>query len=653
MRQFIPLQHQLMAFTDRRLRLARPSIAVRYGSALGIVLLATLLRTLLAPWIEPAGFAISLLGMLAAAWVGGLEASLLSQTVVLVIESLWFKEPTAPREWQFSIRGLISIASFYAVGIVVALLREAVDRARARSRAREHLLRATLQSIGEGMLISDLTGRVIFANKAAQAFIAKSSGEIIGHSLSNFLKIEAVDVADPQSLVAHLLRDPLDASTTPEGMLLGAEEGRPVSYIASAIRTDSHELSGVVVVFRDETERKRHEQALREADRRKDEYLATLAHELRNPLAPICNGLEIMKLAALDPAASEELRGMMERQAKLMVRLIDDLLDVSRITRGKLELRMSEVLLADVLRSAAEAARPLAEGANLSLHVHLPAAEVRVRADSDRLTQILMNLLSNAIKFTPPEGRIDLRVDAVNGVAQISVTDTGIGIPLDRREYIFELFTQLKAETSVVAGGLGIGLTLVKRLVEMHGGSVVAGEGPNGRGSAFTVSLPLLPPEVDLSPTCPETRAASQPASRRVLVVDDNADALDSLALIVRLMGHEVERASDGVEAVTTAEHFRPEVILMDLGMPRMDGFEAARCIRHAAWGRDLLLVATSGWGQAVDRDRSRAAGFDRHLVKPVNPEELRALFAGDPPGSAESTSCAGRRHAPPERCIT
>jgi CheY-like chemotaxis protein len=402
----------------------------------------------------------------------------------------------------------------------------------------------------------------------------------------------------------------------------------PIAYSAAPIRNPDGGITGGVLVFRDESERRRIEQALRNADRQKDEFLATLAHELRNPLAPICMGVDLLRMPGQNPQASADICSMMARQSQHMVRLIDDLMDVSRITRGKLELRKRQIALDEVVQNAVDANRPIIDQARVRLVVNLPAQPILLFADPSRLTQVLSNLLNNAAKFTPADGCIELTAETQGGEVVVTVSDTGIGIPADKIDSIFEMFTQVDRGGESPTAGLGIGLTLVKRLVEMHGGAVsVASPGQN-LGSQFRIELPTIPQTPGASEPA-KTEGGALPATRRrVLIVDDNADALASLSMVVRALGNETFDAHDGLEAIESAGNVRPDVILMDIGMPRLNGYDAARRIRQQPWGHDVLMVATTGWGKEEDRLRSKEAGFDFHLVKPIDVAAVQELLS-------------------------
>jgi CheY-like chemotaxis protein/nitrogen-specific signal transduction histidine kinase len=383
-------------------------------------------------------------------------------------------------------------------------------------------------------------------------------------------------------------------------------------------------MRGTIV---DITQRKSVEEALRSADRSKDEFLATLAHELRNPLAPIRHALEIMRLTG-DPQTLESARHMIERQLKQMIHLVDDLLDISRITQGKIELRPDRIDLLTVLQNAVETSRPLIEKRRHELTLRLPpAGSLTVRADATRLVQVVANLLNNAAKYTPEGGSIVLGAWRDAGHAVIMVEDSGLGIPATMLPRVFDMFAQVDRSLERTQGGLGIGLALVKKLVEMHGGSVrVESEGEH-RGSRFIVRLPTI------AGVSADAQQRQRPGEllphegARVLIVDDNVDSASSLATMFELLGCRTFVAHDGLAAVREAEHFAPDMAVLDIGLPGISGHEAARRIRRLPGGRAMLLVAVSGWGQEADRARSLEAGFDHHLVKPVDIDVLQALL--------------------------
>ena len=367
------------------------------------------------------------------------------------------------------------------------------------------------------------------------------------------------------------------------------------------------------------------QEALKEADRRKDEFLATLAHELRNPLAPIRNAVYLLKRQPADDPVMRAAQDMMDRQVTHMVRLIDDLLDVSRITQGKLELRPEPVELSRIIELALETARPHIVQ---QLTISLPSDPIRLDADPVRLSQVLSNLLNNAAKFTPKSGRITVSASLDGAMVVIRVRDTGIGIERDKLPQLFQIFSQVGSPLERATGGLGIGLSLARSLVELHGGTIEAHSEGRDKGAEFVVRLPVLElPDVSDLPA-PAAAPSYAGAVRRVLVVDDVQDNVDSLSALLRLDGNVVATAADGLEAVAKAEVFKPDLILLDLGLPNLDGYEACQLIRRKPWGKGIVIVALTGWGQDEDRHRTMSAGFDSHLVKPVDYDALRALLA-------------------------
>ena len=383
-------------------------------------------------------------------------------------------------------------------------------------------------------------------------------------------------------------------------------------------------VCGCVSVCLDMTERKRVEDVLREADRRKDEFLATLSHELRNPLAAIRNALEVMRRAGGEAPLGERALAIMERQTRQLVRLTDNLLDVSRITRDRMELRRDRFDLRAAVRSAIEATEPLADAAGHVLTVTLPDDPLWVRADFTRLAQAFGNLLNNAVKYTDHGGRITVAAAAEQGRAVVTLADTGIGIEPSLLPAIFDMFVQIDQGSSRMRSGLGIGLALTRRLIELHDGEIDAHSGGPGTGTTFTVRLPLVAAAAEPQSPVPPERTA---ARCRVLVAEDIPDAAEMMRLMIECMGHEVRVAADGVQALAMAQEFSPQIALLDIGMPRMDGYEAARQIRSALGSR-VLLVALTGWGQEQDQRRAYAAGFDHHVTKPVEPDALESLIA-------------------------
>ena len=378
----------------------------------------------------------------------------------------------------------------------------------------------------------------------------------------------------------------------------------------------------------DITTQRQAEEALRIADQRKDAFIATLAHELRNPLAPIRNAVEIMRLQGSASPEQTTARDIIDRQARHLTRLVDDLLEVSRITRGKVQLRMERVALVVPLNDAIEAVHPLMQSSAHTLTVSLPCEPIYLVGDPTRITQVVLNLLNNAAKFTPHGGHIWLSAERVGNEALIYVRDTGIGIPVEHLSRIFEMFSQVTPPIERAEGGLGIGLALVRGLLELHGGSIQASSGGPGKGSEFVVRLPLARAEDSSIASSSAGRESTGVGFRRkVLVVDDNRDAAESLTQLLQIFGHEVREAHDGVEAIHAADAFRPEVVLLDLGLPKLNGYDAAREIRKRAGDRAVMIIAVTGWGQDEDRRHSAEAGFDLHLTKPVEATQLQAIL--------------------------
>jgi len=472
----------------------------------------------------------------------------------------------------------------------------------------------------------DHQGHIANWNTGAERIFGYADAEIVGRHFACLSLPEDIQNGRPE-------RELHTAATTgraSDSCWLVRKDGRRLwcAGVTTALRDGEARLRGFAKVLRDQTEHLHLEETLRqraeelaEETRRKDEFLKILAHELRNPLAPIRNALQIIRMGAQDANLVEQMRAIAERQLGHLIHLVDDLLDLSRISRGVMHLHKELVNLAQPVRNAVEGVQPLIQERGLVLSVLLPAEPLYVEADPTRLQQIVHNLLSNAAKYTDPGGRIHLTARQENGKVVLHVQDTGIGIAAETLPHIFELFVQGERRLNRSQGGLGIGLTLVRQLVEMHGGTISASSEGLGKGSEFTVRLPAPPnnPQELQRQLTDEAQSAAPPTSRRILVVDDNVDAADSLATLLRLKGHVVRVARDGPTALTTARAERPEVVILDLGMPGMDGFEVARQLRAMTETKNSVLVAITGWSREEDRQRCYEAGFDGHLPKPVD----------------------------------
>lgn len=369
-------------------------------------------------------------------------------------------------------------------------------------------------------------------------------------------------------------------------------------------------------------------EALTDAGRRKDEFLATLAHELRNPLAPLRNGLELLRVAPPGSDIALNSREMMERQLEHLVRLVDDLLDISRITSGKIILQRKPIKLREIAQLAVETTRPLLDAAEHKLELHFPEEDIWVNADITRLAQALSNLLSNAAKYTPAGGRVSVSCRREDGLVVIDVTDTGFGIPTSMLAEVFVMFSQVNRTLDRAQGGLGIGLALVRRLVELHGGSVSAFSEGEGKGSTFTLRVPTITTPVPESVSPAPKITVDRAGHLRILVVDDNVDAAESLALLLELEGHELRTAHSGEAALVVIKEFLPHTVILDIGLPDMSGLEVAKTVRADPNFNNTMLVALTGWGSEQDKEQTKAAGFDSHLTKPVEIEKLDQLFA-------------------------
>jgi PAS domain S-box-containing protein len=504
--------------------------------------------------------------------------------------------------------------------------RQEVEKALAK---RERELSDFFENAAEGLHKVGPDGTILWANKTECDLLGYSVEEYVGRPISDFHADRAVI----------------------ERMLAKLACGETLKNFHARLRAKNGSIKHVLInssaciedgkflytrcFTRDVTRRWKAERELRDGDRRKDEFLATLAHELRNPLAPIKNALEFLKVGGNAPQCLEDVRGILDRQVRQMVRLVDDLLDVSRITRDKLELRKERVDLSSIIRSAVEACRPLIDSLGHQLIVRLPESPLWIEADATRMAQVFTNLLNNGAKYTDRGGHIEIAAELRATHVEVTVRDDGIGIACDELAYVFDMFRQVDHSLEKSQGGLGIGLTLVRRLVELHGGSVNARSDGRGKGSAFVVSLPQAAPESEASGARPCSAVATG-QKRRILVVDDNHDSGDTLSMLLGLKGHQVRVARDGLESIDVASAFRPEVILMDVGMPKLNGYDATRRIRLLPWGKEVMIVALTGWGQEGDLHRSAEAGCTAHLVKPVDLEALEQLMQDHQPGAVD-----------------
>lgn len=517
---------------------------------------------------------------------------------------------------------------------------ERLQRSEQALRSQAELIRNVNDNTAELIFMKDRHGRLTYANAATLRLLGMSDLPPATADQRVFFNLAEADAINANDRTAMETGRAIEVEEVFTGV-----DGRQRTFLStkSPLRDNRGQIIGVIAVSRDITERAIEQEQLRrakedseaasaklhEADRRKDEFLAILAHELRNPLAPIRNAVHILKVVGPAIPELDWARDVIGRQVDQMTRLIDDLMDVSRISQGKIELRRERVELSEILQSAVEASRPLIEGCGQELVIEPLPPETYLEADLTRLSQVFCNLLNNAAKYSDPGGKIALSAKRQRREILISLQDTGIGIPPDLLPHIFEMFVQVDQSLEKSHGGLGIGLTLSRRLVDLHGGSIEALSDGLGHGSEFVVRLPIMIDHQEAAePHMGEGQKTSQASSHRILVVDDNRDAADSLSMMLKLMGHDVRSAYDGEEALRIARDFRPRISLLDLGMLKLNGYDAARGLRQEEWGRDIFLVAVTGWGQAKDRSRSKEAGFDRHLVKPVSTEALLEVLS-------------------------
>ncbi len=509
-----------------------------------------------------------------------------------------------------------------------AVAEHALQESEMRAQHARALLASIVESSDDAIVSKSLDGRISSWNQGATRIFGYDPDEVIGRPITIIIPPELHQ--EEKQILSKLSRgERIEHFET----VRVAKDGRrlDVSLTISPIRDADGRVVGISKVGRDVTDRKRLEETLREAERRKDEFIAMLGHELRNPLAPIRNVAEVLRRTTSGNADCERLCRMLERQVQQMTRLLDDLLDVGRITQGKIKFQHEAVDVASVVQRAVEASRPLIEGCRHELRVRMPKTPVRVDGDAARLVQLLTNLLNNAAKYTAVGGRIALRVVQRGDTVEIRVKDNGVGIAPDMLPRIFELFVQVDATSSPSHEGLGIGLTLVRIIAEHHGGSVEVHSAGPGRGSEFVVKLPTGVSRAEPAARV-QTSLESAAIRKRIVIVDDNHDASQSLATLLRLSGHEVVIATDGASALDVVQKLRPDLALLDIGLPGMSGYEIARRLRRS--GCNVRLAALTGYGAPEDRERSRDAGFDHHFVKPIDPIALEQLIASPPPST-------------------
>jgi len=542
------------------------------------------------------------------------------------------------------ISGIIGAAVLFVSGRLINTEFEARIKSESECEEQRQQLAFTLASIGDAVISADTSGNVTLLNRAAESLTGWSTHDGAKRPLTEIFRI--VDEGTRAPLVNPALAALKENSTVASSnhTILITKDGRDVAIEVGAapIRARDGVMTGVVLVFRDVTERRTIERleeeqrtALIENEKRKDAFLATLAHELRNPLAPIANGLELISLQVRDPEALRQTRDVMARQVRHMIRLIDDLLDVSRINRGSLLLRSDPAEISEVVRSAVDMSRPLIDSARHELAISLSPQPLWVHGDPMRLAQVMTNLLNNAAKFTPPGGTIRLSTHREDSAAVIRVRDSGIGIPPADVNRVFDMFVQLDPTNPRSQGGLGLGLNLAKHIIEKHGGSIAAASEGEGRGTEFTIRLPLgpapnpKPAEPAASAAKPDGASEAVPASgHRILLVDDMRAAAEIVARLLTRMGHQVRVANDGASALAAVGEQRFDLVFSDIAMPDMSGYELAGKLRSMPGHEKLVLVALTGYGQESDSRRAIDAGFDHHLVKPVGVENLNQALS-------------------------
>ena len=596
-----------------------------YVLTLVAVAAVVLVRWLLDPVLDDSLPLVTLSGAVAfGVWIGGWRPALVAVLLGYFACSYLFIVPRGVLVWDMPT--LVGLTAYLITCSIIIGFGEAMRTSQRPAR----LLASIVESSDDAIVSKTVDGIIQTWNASAERLFGYTAAEAIGRHITIIIP---PDRQDEEREILSRIRAGERVEHFETVRLRKDGQHIHISLTISPVFDESGKVVGASKTARDITDRKKAEEKihslvaqLQQADRRKDEFLALLAHELRGPLAPLRSTLEIIKRTGDTGNGVDETVDTMDRQLGQLVRLVDDLLDVSRITHNKLALSKERVDLARIIGHAVEASLPLAESLGHQLKVTLPSGPIYLEADPARLAQVFGNLLNNACKYTPPGGRISVTAEQAGSEVLVKVNDTGVGIPSDRLTSVFEMFTQIEQSGEGSRGGLGLGLTLVKRLVEMHDGSVSAHSEGHGTGSEFVVRLPVMSTPPLSKGVLPESMPAAKP--RRILVVDDNTDAASSLAMLLKISGNEAHTANEGLEAIEVAEAFRPDVVLLDIGMPNLDGLEVCRRIRAQPWGRDMLMIALTGWGQEEDRRKSKDVGFDHHLVKPVDFPSLVKLLA-------------------------
>lgn len=593
-----------------------------YAIASAITIVTAAVQHELLPWVALVPYILFFLAVFLSSWIGGRGPGFLSIGMAAVFANYHFLPPE--NAWSTSPRALLLTGLFLVVSTVVNLLSGGLRDAIEQVERSEALLRAAIDQLPAGVVLTDSRGELLSSNQEMERILG--SPKNVTASVPRGLHPDGSPYAPEEWPLARSLR---------AGEVVSGEEvelTRPdgthgfASMSATPVRARNGDLIAAVGVAVDVTERRRVLEMLRDTDRRKTEFLAVLSHELRNPLAPIRNSLYLLAHAAPGSETALRARAVIERQVDHLTRLVDDLLDVARLSRGRVELRPEPVELNAVVAQAVEDCRFRFEQQGIGLMVSLGPRPLWVDGDAVRLAQVVGNLLQNAAKFTSRGGRAQIAVSehAADGVSEIRVADTGVGFSAEIGSRLFEPFAQADTSLDRSGGGLGLGLALVKALVDLHGGKVAAHSDGPGLGAAFTVRLPLR----RAAQVAPVPVAPKLPRGKRVLVIEDNEDAAESLRDVLEMMGHEVAVAHDGPEGLALARELHPEVVLCDIGLPQMDGYQVAAALRADAELRDVCLVAVTGYTGPEDRRRAAEAGFDQHVAKPPNLDALERIVA-------------------------